>query len=664
MERGARVYGVLQDTFFGGDGRSRLFVKYFICNLGNFGFPTACEIKKGDMAHKIMTYDGYDTKPPGANFEDINHQFVQFLVFLGKFHKKINLKKYGDDDDVKKIIDEVYAKWDELSDEVKSFFRAFVELEKNGAKVDQLAYKSAATDQNSKKSLSVSIMLKAFMKVIPLIVDTTVKFWISKTNSIDDITGDHVLQITYSKATQGKYDTIDAPKQDQFEGLMMGRLLRQRIFSSDKTAPLVSNAAEEDVFDFITGKIWKRGVDGILYMNAQDGTVVKAIDSDPNYIKMLELGTRCYSSSAFQDTAKCDKFLSDCLLNNDDEKGIKDCVTAMSDTGFYDNVKKEINSISPHVAKRILEKFGFKIIKGRSAFSNRELREVESVGSWLKRFKDGVGKSVAGDIEKNNNILTYFKHLVAFINSNPAILNEGYTGTNEVTTVASTQRAKIYGIKPWTGPKSNSLEMEIDRLGANLRGGYAAVVRNAHPLAMKGGNFVTPFDNQLMYGTVGRDFMLPQKGGKTDMIHKYLNVNSYDGGITLGSKTLLGIFQTLCNKLKYLGKEIREEDKNRIFSKIETMYKNEVQILKMLKYIEEYSNIIEDVGVKDSGAVSVDSLKELINSYTNMRQKQYKDECTMWEILNPFAKLMVGKSGDGSAATGNENLESLSDIKI
>jgi len=83
------------------------------------------------------------------------------------------------------------------------------------------------------------------------------------------------------------------------------------------------------------------------------------------------------------------------------------------------------------------------------------------------------------------------------------------------------------------------------------------------------------------------------------------------------------------------------------------MYKNEIQILRMLKYIEEYANAVEDSGDRSQKEISVDSLNELINNYKNLRQKQTKDECTMWQVISPIVGLLTddkSKSGVDSGA--------------
>lgn len=330
MQGGAdSIYRILQKTFFGGDGRSRLFVRY--C-MNGFGATTAMSKQDviNSLAGQIITAKNYTDKQ-GVGDNDTHPQFEEFLEYVGKFHKSIDGKGL-EDKNAKNIIDTIYAKWNDLPNEVRIFFTEQMILKDNGEILSQGQYMSSSANS---KNLIIKLRrvgadntgLYVFANVIP-----------TSPNSVD-------LKSIYVNSFE-KYDATpievtNAAK--QFEGLMMGRLLRHRLFSvKEVQSSTDSKSSDEDVYDFITRNIWHRNASGELYTMVNGKTVI-ASDKDPEYVKMMDnVGSNCYTTSAFKDDDTCNLFLSDCLLNDNSPDDVKKCLKTMENSNFYENVKKEI----------------------------------------------------------------------------------------------------------------------------------------------------------------------------------------------------------------------------------------------------------------------------------------------------------------------------------
>src|SRR5438128_2713707 len=80
------------EPFFGGDGRARLFCKYFLKGFGAtqaINYPNA-ETIVDTMAYDIMTAKNYTNKKEGMSDNDIHYEFSDFIVNTANSHKSID----------------------------------------------------------------------------------------------------------------------------------------------------------------------------------------------------------------------------------------------------------------------------------------------------------------------------------------------------------------------------------------------------------------------------------------------------------------------------------------------------------------------------------------------------------------------------------------------
>lgn len=429
--------------------------------------------------------------------------------------------------------------------------------------------------------------------------------------------------------------------------LWIGKLLRYRLLeiaygkynmSTNKT----SNEHDE-YYDFISDSIWKRDNKGKLY-TMKDNKKIEI--NSKEYNEMIDnLGT---CSSTYVSSSDCNNYIEKCLLS---DGSFDECLKIINKNGFTETMQKEIKNMNPSVALRILQKFQFIIIKEFDPFTKISIKKIESAESWVKRMlsqlpdtdaakkpgSNDITKTIMETIENSRHILTYFQSVVDFINNNPAILNTGFTGTPGVSNYKCSMLAEKYKIPLRTEPNKLNLSTDMERFRKQLDHNYGSIVSTSE---------VVNYDPSISVKMIGGKMTLPnfnlQQGGKIKLIDNYVGNGNLENEYIFGAKILYGIFITLCNKLKSMNKDIREEDKKKIIQKIKLMAENEIKIIYDLKCIEEYANALEDVHICDrkTETVNMQSLQNLISGYSNLRKKHIKDECVMTDIMIPLVKLI------------------------
>lgn len=128
------------------DQRGNFFSKLFIKNLSNAINENPADILAHPAALRVMTSLDYEVKAPGMRDNDIHYEFTDFIIKTALFHRKIdpsvfargaigaplpaNLLPYTtlQDPDARIVYEQVYKRWDQLSDETKNFYDTFLAL--------------------------------------------------------------------------------------------------------------------------------------------------------------------------------------------------------------------------------------------------------------------------------------------------------------------------------------------------------------------------------------------------------------------------------------------------------------------------------------------------------------------------------------------------------
>jgi hypothetical protein len=299
---------------------------------------------------------------------------------------------------------------------------------------------------------------------------------------------------------------------------------------------------------------------------------------------MADLNNNCYGTYIKDGSAKC-SIVMKCILNNTPSKLVR-CLHDIRHEALFDVAKNDIQNINPTIMKNIIKSFGFKIRKETDGVY-RPLDYSE----WVKSSE--INTELKELLKTNKKLNIYLREILNIIRSNPLILSE------------------------------NVAEKEKDYSKYNMR-----VFRN--PIEGKKSLLNNPFDLLSIQPRENQTFEIPffinlsqlsQSGGATSCINN--------------SETLRKVFNHLFAQLVESGKELKDEDKQRILDAIDQVVKLETRLNNLIQEIELYTRLSKML--KDTNAVDSVDLSEIHDITTN---KQKLDE-TLVKIKEKINKNLV-----------------------
>jgi hypothetical protein len=424
----------------------------------------------------------------------------------------------------------------------------------------------------------------------------------------------------------------------------------RHLFTCKKDEPLVEVPNDCDVvMDLNYKNIWSRN-DKNAFVRTIDGKEVEFGCDDPETLKTLTADFKCYSTFSKATGDQCTQYISDCLFSKDDAS-LGRCLDLLKTMDFYEEVKKDISKMHPIVAHQTLKSFGFKEHTAFDETANMKLVKVGEVDHWLQNFMTTKFTDAAqqDQIKKNTQLLSYFRLLVDYVNSNPTILNPGFSGKTNAMVGKYTppELFQKLGMKPRREPRSPEARDEYEL--AILRRSYGAGLPRAQ-FGVTGGLIKSPFGNSIN-PVPGANFLVPvQMGGNfaqpgsAAFAEKRLGQGKVSGANLLAKMLLAHIA-----KLKNVGKTLENADITRLNNRIKQMGLIETDIIKTLKYIEDYNQLMILFKDYTAGTLSVSSLEGLVNHYNGLLSKQNKEEVSMLTILQALQRLRAGNDNDTSA---------------
>jgi hypothetical protein len=392
-------------------------------------------------------------------------------------------------------------------------------------------------------------------------------------------------------------------------GYNFDKYLKNKLFDAQQgvlSVPTASSFFDDAIVD--QGKYWRKA-DGSLWTMDANGKE-EQVDINSQKFKDLKASDKCLGTNVneFTGSKSCADYLRDCLSGND----VKKCVAFLKEDKYWNVVEKEVDEMLPAIALKTLESFEFKTVDTYDETNKMNIRKVISVTEWLANLlkmvkastelDDAAYKAIAG----NEKLKGYLALLVKKVNFNPAILNRGITKSDE---------QKRYNPNAFTGSKLATMGLKprlavspfapssIDRLASTVRSDQDAIrIRLMGP---------SIFSGILTGGSAAID----------DLENKLKDE----------TKQTWGIFQNhylaLVNQLKGMGKDIAEEDKNKIKDLFEQLKKSELKLMQVILMTEKYKDLISIHGEKDnSNTLKIDHLKQFVDQrnkyFTRVAKKQ------------------------------------------
>jgi len=302
---------------------------------------------------------------------------------------------------------------------------------------------------------------------------------------------------------------------------------------------------------------------------------------------------RCYSTQFKGSAGECQDF----IITLRDKPNLVEYVNGLDGTtdARFAVAKEELNNIHPKLAVKLLRKFGFKE-KSFDFMGTGADKKFESFESWMDRRKE-IGYSDIV-IAKNAlpNLYKYISALVAFVNSNPAILN-GRTNEQQSVDAPEGSYMKKIGIKMLPRIPLNAITNDIHSTLLKV----AENTGIAHRLLGMQSAMVPNFRFRFMPGIMA--------GGMR-------------GGVLNSSSTLRVLITNLIRDIEGKNKHLNDHDKKRIFQAIDDLQKSEEALSKLAAKLAEYRDWITLIPDHAVETITIDALDQQIDKYRE-RVAQY-----------------------------------------
>jgi hypothetical protein len=517
--------------------------------------------------------------------------------------------------------------------------------------VDNIHY----TDwENNKKNVAASTMLEGKLRTLLRRIYRTIYIDAGTGNSIDF--DGFKFYSTWAKA--GNYlNSTHKFFSFQYDKLIQARLAKI-IAQSDPSTETPEEG--EEVYDFITDASWTFQDGKLMKKNDAGKWIEYGITTDIAK-KILTKDSHCYSTYVYGDKPeKCFKFIFDCILSDDKDSGkLGSCIAEieMGGQSFVEQAESEISKMHISIAYRILQRFNFKRYKTTDS-SGQSIYRMESVDSWITRYIIGILKMDDAKVERffkgeKRYVMKYFSLLVAYINSNPGVLNKNYAGVDTAASVPEETDdyfAKL-NIKPDYISKDPYSQNVLDRLRHKLTGSFFGATQTSAP----------DFNNMMPMGRFGMPGMM-QQGGEGGVLPFGMAVAIAQDKPAFGSEFFAQHLNSLMSDLKNRNKTFTAADTKIIQDKIKKLKDSEEGLAKIMNYMIEFRDLFRMFGDRESKTLSVGNLKSMIDHYRSLRKYHQKTESglfgmmeNMYGMMTPFA----GATAATEVSPGPPTLEAL-----
>lgn len=570
------------------------------------------------------------------------------------------------------LIDNVYYKWNSLSQSTQSFYTTHLDIlvDKNGVweTISPTDYSSLAVQLNKdllrinfkkNKVKKYDPTFRAYNEAVQPLFSTTlpyitptVKIWY--TDILDDnkkkfaiVQEPKVLQYIYDgvfygiSSIRGGSNLIGGVLSDGEKRIFnlygnitytaFKKIAGKTSFDVDLKNTLQhtilqynrQNQTEqsEQFYSFEFKDIWSVNSKGEFVKNVNGKNIVYNSDHLP---KELKAEYSCYSTLyKAKSTKQCHQFVHQCILNeNNDNPSFENCFSLIEDTSFEAS-REEISKLHPHLALMLLKKFKFRVYTTTDGVAGIQLTKIQSIDSWKKYFVNKTNfpsDQICDKIKANTKLLNYLALVVEYINANPVILNEHYLGKSSEQIGHDGP-----GFLNFLDQKKNvSDTVELLRFKVNHKGNYPDNnTRSYIPPIGK-----SYFGSSLVpQGTPGITFNSSSPGfpGVPGLFHQR------GGGDE--NKFLVNIFKNLFGKLKTKGAHISPEDERNIFQKINSHSELQQELEKTFNILNEYKQALDIHGNTPSHIINYEGFKKLYDHHDTVLGKSQDIEKMLTQLI-------------------------------
>lgn len=501
-------------------------------------------------------------------FKDDKLEVMEFLKTVGDHHSKTFTGTLS----TSNILTEVFQKFDILVPEVKEFYKRFLKKE----------------DPSGTSPVFLSSLDDTAIKAFTATTKVTLTDSFSK--MVPSVSGG-AFRDAYDIGFKGTPGTSTNKSFSKFNNYLIYRAtgIRKPTIPKDLKPSSILDFALPRIWEFKDGEFWA----------TIDGKKVKY--GDDQYEKIMSAG-KCDNLGIPED--KCSDFISKCIIN-EDPKQLQQCMEAIKVYDFEATMPEQIKKMHPKVALMLLQKFHIDTVHIYDPVTKMEVIKVQSLEDWLSGLKaKGVEDSTINAIIGAEKLKRYIELLILYINSEPAILNSGFTGQTAESTGTPLPSKYIESLK---------IGMRVDPPLVTRTIGLKGYVQ-----ALSGFN---PAKDSAYFLAPSFRMPFPQLGGG-----KHVSTAS----------VVREIIDGLVHDLKARGQVLDERDVAKIQGHLKTLEVVESQLLKVFEYLQQYRRMADANRAMPNKDLQMHDIEAAVDKFNSTFS--HKD-MTMKALLDVISKL-------------------------
>ncbi len=332
-----------------------------------------------------------------------------------------------------------------------------------------------------------------------------------------------------------------------------------------------TSSYDEMLEDLTTREVYKRDKDGLYKL--VNGEKVRPSLSENNCA-----GTGLNS----KDNKACIRVVSKCLIDGDKDS-LAACLDEMKHHNLFDIAHDELENMNPDVAIKILEIFG---VGGRQLGG---IYVVESLDEWIERAVRKWKPEVRNSIINNQQLKDYIAGVIDFVNSHPAIMNEGMVEADASVVIEENLHDEDKRMKKelFRRPRPNSNNAKLFEGKGLYR--YANHLEALPPM-LTGMTTADVYSNTLRGQVVsGLGFVMSGGNRKVweDTLEKRHATKDLD------SDLLWGLFNSVMTDLKNAGLPLKKEDEDTLRQGLDKLREQEIKLGKLYTMLRTLADLLE-----------------------------------------------------------------------
>ena len=503
-------------------------------------------------------------------------------------------------DKTQSVFDNIFRSWGSLENDVRKFYISHILLMFKGPTNNWLVlnnFDKFGKPENYRINFKKSKMNKSrtiFSETLPFIPSVTHNVWFTNSsNKLDKIDLSKLSELDKKSILKTIYDGVYASGKS-FQVMENGKSKSYSVNTKSNIKPrfdinyqkFVSGVINEfmkyqqipavhrDNFDDLLVDL----TTNIVYNKDDKGLLYQVVNGNKVYYDATklesDLKSNCYGTYIKDDDNDC-AIVSTCILNNSPQNLVR-CLDSLRQETLFDIAKSDINSINPEIMRRIVKTFGFEI-----RLETDGLYRPSSMEDWMRSPK--IPSEVKSLVQSNRKLKIYIGEIINIIRKNPIMLQENVAQQRK----EYSKMNMSYFVQP--------LQLERPIHNENI---YRDMLMKTNMPQ----NFEIPFFTSL--SNVNNTGV--QYGGVSDAITKEIGDKT--------SEKLKKLFDNIFRELVDSGKELKDEDKLRIYNAIEKVGKLEAQLNTFYEEIQMFANMSKMM--KDTNVIEPTDLSE-IHDFTN-----------------------------------------------